>query len=93
MVLAATDSPVSEYYRRVAACFFYIRWKNISKGWNPDTASDSFRRFAFLHDMLTAREVYYTSMEMYYFLYKMNGAVFARPKPFKGEMLAKLSKR
>ena len=58
LILAATDSIVSEYYRRVAACFFFVRWKNISKHWDPDTASNSFRRFPFMLDMLVSREVY-----------------------------------
>ena len=92
LLLAATDSNVEQYYRKVAACFFVCHWKCISRTWERLTAPDSVKKIPFLFELLYDHVVYYTTEEMKYFLYKMNSDRHNRSSKFKGKNLCILDR-
>ena len=48
LMLAATDSDVGDYHRKVAACFLLAHWANLSRTWDRKAIPDSFAKFPFL---------------------------------------------
>ena len=64
LMLAATDSDVGDYHRKVAACFLIAHWGNVTRTWDRAAIPDSFKRFPFLKELLVKGVVCYSSQEM-----------------------------